>query len=131
MSSHTEYYYTATPSVPSCHGKGCYCFYGSNPLNETISDTESEYEEEWAILDDCEWGVSLNETKFRHPRVLLSYFNFVANHNELAPEEEKIEIPTIPKYVLTYILDHISLKEPCSDFLPEITLLKSYLTMYS
>lgn len=141
MSSYTEYYYTARPSIPACRGKGCYCFYGTNQLNDLISDTESESkstlsnesdeESEWAILNDGDWAVSMRDTKFRHPRVLLSYFTFVDNHNELALPEEMIEVPRIPKGVFDYIMNHISLREPPACFMKEIAALKAYLKMYS
>ena len=138
MSSFTEYFYTARPAVPHCKGSSCYCFYGTNPLNDPTSDSEgfsqessfSEPDSPWKIVQDTEWGVSLNETKFLHPRVLLAYFRFVCLHNEMAAKNEMILVPKIPSDVMEYIQDHISLREPVKEFLDEVNSLKFYLSIF-
>ena len=54
-------------------------------MNEPIYEVgipEADTVSEWSILpEDSEWTVSLRNLKFRHPRTLLAYIDFVFSHN--------------------------------------------------
>ena len=134
MSSPQEYHYTAYPTQALCLGHSCYCFQGMNQMNEPIYECgmpETEDVSEWAILhDDSEWTVALRDMKFRHPRVLLAYVEFVLSHNELTRTlEEKIIIPKMPTEVGLFILNHISIKEPPEEFKTQIGTLRYFVDL--
>jgi hypothetical protein len=134
MSSPQEYHYTAYPTQAICQGHSCYCFMGMNQMNEPIYECgmpEVEDVSEWGILpDDSEWTVALRDMKFRHPRVLLAYVDFVVVHNELAKnEDEKILIPKMPIDVSLFILNHISIKEPVEEFKDKINRLRYFVEL--
>jgi len=136
MSAPEEYHYTAYPTQALCLGHSCYCFQGMNQMNEPIYDIgipESEDVSEWAILpEDSEWTIALRDRKFRHPRVLLAYVDFVVSHNELAKnEEEKIVIPQMPTSVVLFIFDHTSLREPPEEFKEQINRLRYFVEFCS
>jgi hypothetical protein len=105
-------------------------------MNEPIYDVgipDSEDVSEWAILpEDSEWTIALRDRKFRHPRVLLAYVDFVVSHNELAKnEEEKIVIPQMPTSVVLFIFDHTSLREPPEEFKEQINRLRYFVEFCS
>jgi hypothetical protein len=136
MSAPEEYHYTAYPTQALCLGHSCYCFHGMNQMNEPIFDIgipEPEDVSEWAILsEDSDWTIALRDRKFRHPRVLLAYVDYVFANNELAKsEEEKIVIPKMPTSVALFIFDHISLREPPEDFKNEIARLRYFVEVCS
>jgi hypothetical protein len=136
MSGFQEYHYTAYPTQALCLGHSCYCFQGHNQMNEPIYEVETPEADtvsEWSILpDDSEWTVSLRTLKFRHPRTLLAYIDFVFSHNELATsEDEKIVIPQMPTEVSLFILNHSSLKEPPPEFKDQINRLRYFVELCS
>lgn len=136
MSSPQEYHYTAEPTMSQCQGQSCYCFYGKNQMEDFFSDSESETDsvldtQGWRIDKKEEWTVVLNEIKFRHPRVLLAYFRFIALHNEMAEPEEKIFVPVIPKKVSEFILSHTSFEETPEEFKSEVSALRSFVSFFS
>lgn len=131
MSGVQEYHYTAYPTQALCLGHSCYCFQGMNQMNEPIYEIgipEPDTASEWGILpEDSDWTIALRDKKFRHPRVLLAYVDFVASHNELAKsEDEKIVIPQMPTEVSLFILDHTSLKNPPEEFKEQINRLRYF-----
>jgi hypothetical protein len=141
MSSPQEYHYTAYPTMPHCQGTSCYCFHGKNQMDEFFSDSDSETSEVmpsssssgWRLVNDSsDWAIALNDQVFRHPRVLLAYFRFVSLNNEIAKiTEEYIHIPTIPKDVKDYMLDHVSFKETTPEFEEEVSDLLSWIHLLS
>ena len=139
MSAPQEFMFTAQPEMPQCQGENCYCFFGRNQMDATFSDDESSKanseppiqiyhgDDEWQILEkEPDWAISLLQTKFRHPRVLLAYFRFINLHNEIANEEERMNVPEIPTHVVDFIFQHISIREPPAEFKNEIEELKMH-----
>ena len=131
MSAPQEYHYTAYPTQALCLGHSCYFFQGMNQMNEPIYEIgvpEPDTVSEWAILpEDSEWTIALRDRKFRHPRILLAYVDFVVSHNELAKnEDEKIVIPQMPTDVGLFIYDHTSMREPPEEFKEQINRLSYF-----
>lgn len=98
-------------------------------MDAPVSDDETEtreFYEDWRIMTEADWGVSLRTKRFRHPRVLLAYFRFVCLHNEIALHGEEIEVPEIPHHVVDFILAHPSFKDPPAEFKSDIEELKEH-----
>lgn len=107
-------------------------------MDASISDSESDEHEvtpilsAWQVNYSSEWTVYLNQLIFRHPRVLLAYFRFVSFTNELAEtSQEYIRLPSMPRDVKEYILNHISFKETPSEFAEEINEIHSWVNLLS
>lgn len=106
-------------------------------MDASFSDSDSEpstpvASSPWKILsDDSEWTVALNDTKFRHPRVLLAYFRFVCLHNEIADAEDHILIPKLSKSVSDFILNHCSFHQTPVEFKGEVDALRMYVSLFS
>ena len=105
-------------------------------MNASFSDSEStdseppSFVEGWHILAESEWGVALGALKFRHPRVLLAYFRFITLHNEIAAQEEYIEIPKIPRRVMDFMFSHCSFTNIPPEFKNEVDSLKFYIRLF-
>ncbi len=104
--------------------------------NDFFSDSESDTSDVipssgWRIEKEEEWAVAVNELTFRHPRVLLAYFRFLTLHNEIAPPQERILIPNMPKKVSDFILKHPSIQDTPPEFKSEVDALRAYISLFS
>jgi len=100
---------------------------------------EPEQEAGWGHQDPVEeeWYVSVGvpdlalRLDFRHPRVLLHFFRFVSTYNELAPRDEEIHLPAIPRSVLNQVYAHPGLGPAAPEFEQDVAELRHLLQHYS
>jgi hypothetical protein len=80
-----------------------------------------------------EWGVSLPHISqpmiARHPRVLLSFFRFIKDLNEVALDHEKVKLPKMSLTDFQSVMKYIEKHAPPPEFTHEITDLQYFLSM--
>lgn len=67
----------------------------------------------------------------RHPRVVLHLLRFISSYNELAPEDEQINLPYLEADIHTTILSHESVVNPAPEFAGEVAELKALVDEFS
>lgn len=84
-----------------------------------------------------DWGVSITcsdlalRLDMRHPRVVLNFLRFVSSYNELAPEDEQINLPYLESDMRDTILSHSSVVNPAPEFASEVAELRDLVYRYS
>jgi len=88
----------------------------------TVSSATVPVAEDWCVAVTCsDLALRLD---MRHPRVVLHLLRFVNSYNELAPEDEQINLPYLEAGIISTILSHESVVNPASEFASDVAELK-------
>jgi hypothetical protein len=86
-------------------------------------------EEDWCVsVTVSDLALRLD---MRHPRVLLNLLRFVSTYNELAPLDERINLPLIPQERVDHILSHVSVVNPVPEFADQVAELRYLVDWYT
>lgn len=89
----------------------------SNAAAVPLPPSDDE-EDHWCVSVSCpDLALRLD---MRHPRVILNLLRFISSYNELAPEDEMINLPCIEADSYNRILSHVSVKNPAPEFADEV-----------